>query len=129
MPFAYQEEGMEMADYSSPESMPVKKGIPRWLIIGGVVLAICLVGGCVAVVLTLLSPSINATLLPNECMKQNPDMNSQACVAWASEVSTTKEYEQCFKQGMEGAGVGVNELYACLVEQGVGPCISPVGQC
>src|SRR5688572_16713969 len=116
-----------MADYSAPEPMPVKKGIPRWLIIGGIVLALCLVGGCAAIVLTLFSPAINAARLPDECVAQNPDMNPQACSIWAESVAGTSEYQACFQQGMSSNQVATADLYACLVEQGVGPCISPIG--
>lgn len=103
------------------DGSPQRKGIPRWLMITAVVVGLCLIGGCIVVVLTLLSPTINAWRLPDECVKQNPDMDRQACEVWLSEVSASAAYEQCFRQGMASGDVEVSTLYQCLVDAGVGP--------
>ena len=110
-----------MAEELIRSEVPPKGGVPRWLIIVGVVIVLICLCGVGAMVITLLSPTLNAARLPDICMQNNPGMDRQACTTWSENVRGTTEFDDCFQQGMSSGQPDADKLYACLVEKGVGP--------
>lgn len=106
-----------------PAGAPAKQGIPRWLIIVGVVVAGLGVLCCLAVVLApmILGPSVERVNLALICTLYSPSADQDACNAWAADVQDTPEYRACRDQAMSGNQADPNLLYECLVEQGLGP--------
>lgn len=113
---------------SSPgASPPAKGGIPRWLMIVGIVVVLCLaVGGllvCLSpVVLTLMGPAIGSQfeviILQTDCVTENPNLSPEACQAWAEDVGANYPGvgTDCSQQYQTPA-----DRYQCVLDQGVDP--------
>lgn len=100
---------------------PVRQKIPRWVIISAAVGVLCIAAFFIIIILTLLSPGINASRLPSECMQNNPGMSREACETWADDVWSTSEFDTCYRNWAATGQPRTSTLYVCLVDAGVGP--------
>jgi hypothetical protein len=106
---------------TTPTAPAKKRGLPMWALVIGTIIALCAITACLGAAVTLLSPAMNAAGLPDECVNHNPDMDRPACEAWAKDVASTNAYQECFQQGMRNDKIGVDDLYACLANNGLAP--------
>lgn len=100
-----------------PPAAPAKRRFPIWiLIVVGVLLLACIV--CAVIAYPAIGGAMAGAQLPAKCV-QVSGLDQTACATWAQTVVTTAEFQTCATQ-LQG-NMTADSLYACLVEQGVGP--------
>jgi hypothetical protein len=122
----------EFASTSPPTAS--RGGIPRWLVVIGIVaILICALIGILVcaspVILTLLGPAIGnnfTTILAGlGCQTENPGLTAEQCSTWAEEAARTnpEAIQSCTtaSSGTDNSTDGAEQIYQCLLDQGVSP--------
>lgn len=125
----------QSGDFASNAPPPTSGGgVPRWLIIVGVVIVLgCALIGVFACaspfILTLLGPSIGnsfATIVAGlGCQTENPELTADQCSEWAEGAATSNPdaMQACStaSSGSDNSTDSAALVYQCLLDEGVDP--------